>query len=67
MEKWSAPGEPYDLVFMDIIMPKLDGISATVLIRNQNVSVPVIALTSNIRLEDMKAYFQWGEFQIESV
>lgn len=47
---------------MDIIMPKLDGISATIYIRSVNPHVPIIAMTSNIRAEDMATYYQWGKF-----
>lgn len=53
--------ERYDLIFMDIIMPHVDGISATVYIRAVNQHVPIIAMTSNIRAEDISTYFHWGE------
>ncbi|KAF2858868.1 response regulator, partial [Piedraia hortae CBS 480.64] len=49
----------YDLILMDIIMPNLDGISATHLIR-QFDSTPIIAMTSNIRHDDINMYFQHG-------
>lgn len=42
-------------------MPKCDGISATIFIRSVNTRVPIIAMTSNIRAEDMEAYFHWGK------
>ncbi|MCK9618770.1 MAG: response regulator [Lentimicrobiaceae bacterium] len=35
----------YDLILMDINMPRMNGIQATVAIRNTNQSVPIIALT----------------------
>lgn len=41
-------------------MPKCDGISATIFIRSVNARVPIIAMTSNIRAEDMETYFHWG-------
>ena len=41
----------YDLIFMDCLMPKLDGYEATQLIRsdseNPNATTPIIALTAN--------------------
>lgn len=52
-------GSKYDLVLMDIIMPNLDGVSACHLIR-QFDSTPIIAMTSNIRSDDIAMYFQHG-------
>lgn len=51
----------FDLIFMDIIMPQLDGVSATSLIRMVAPRVPIIAMTSNIRQEDLAMYFQFGK------
>jgi CheY-like chemotaxis protein len=53
-------GSKYDLVLMDIIMPNLDGVSATHLIR-QFDSTPIVAMTSNIRSDDISMYFQHGK------
>ena len=52
-------GAKYDLVLMDIIMPNLDGVSACHLIR-QFDHTPIIAMTSNIRSDDISMYFQHG-------
>ncbi|KAI9798801.1 MAG: hypothetical protein M1825_004974 [Sarcosagium campestre] len=52
-------GSKYDLVLMDIIMPRLDGVSATHLIR-QFDATPIIAMTSNIRSDDISMYFAHG-------
>ncbi|KAL8654886.1 MAG: hypothetical protein Q9210_001238 [Variospora velana] len=52
-------GSKYDMVLMDIIMPNLDGVSATHLIR-QFDNTPIIAMTSNIRSDDISMYFQHG-------
>ncbi len=54
-------GSKYDLVLMDIIMPNLDGVSACHLIR-QFDTTPIIAMTSNIRSDDISMYFQHGMF-----
>jgi osomolarity two-component system response regulator SKN7 len=52
-------GKRYDLILMDIIMPNLDGVSACHLIR-QSDRTPIIAMTSNIRSDDIQLYFQHG-------
>ncbi|OAA73625.1 Signal transduction response regulator, SKN7-like protein [Cordyceps fumosorosea ARSEF 2679] len=50
----------FDLIFMDIIMPKLDGVSASMYIRQQCPSTPIIAMTSNIRPDEVNSYFEHG-------
>ena len=42
-----AQVEPYDVVFMDIQMPILDGYQATEMLRQQGYCGPIIALTAN--------------------
>ena len=39
-------GERFDLVFMDVQMPNLDGIQSTRLIREMGFSAPIVALTA---------------------
>ena len=40
-------GSTYDIIFMDHMMPKMDGIEATKIIRDLGYSKPVVALTAN--------------------
>ncbi|KOS17976.1 Transcription factor SKN7 [Escovopsis weberi] len=56
----SAGRDHFDMIFMDIIMPRLDGVSATMYIRQQCPSTPVIAMTSNIRPDEVNGYFEHG-------
>jgi osomolarity two-component system response regulator SKN7 len=51
----------YDLIFMDIIMPMFDGVSATACIRLVAPDTPIVAMTSNIRQEDIATYFHFGK------
>lgn len=53
-------GSKYDLILMDIIMPNLDGVSACHLIRQFDPETPIIAMTSNIRSDDIQLYYQHG-------
>jgi len=54
----------YDLIFMDINMPVMDGITATRLIReqpnNDKEQLPIIALTSNNTYSDIATSLEAG-------
>ena len=54
--------ERYDLVFMDMQMPVLDGLAATRLLRQQPglSTLPVIAMTANVRKSDHEACLAAG-------
>ena len=47
-----AMASEYDLVIMDIMMPKQDGISALKEIRSKGNSVPVLILTAKAEIDD---------------
>lgn len=42
-------------------MPHLDGVSAAALIRQFDKETPIIAMTSNIRSDDIQTYFDNGK------
>ena len=50
----------YDLIFMDINMPVMNGIEATEKIRKQNIKTPIIALTANSLEGDREHYLSQG-------
>ncbi|TKW77928.1 MAG: response regulator, partial [Bradyrhizobium icense] len=68
LESWQAAksaGTPYDLVLMDIQMPRLDGIETTRRLRSMEASepgrrTPILALTANTLVEDRYACFEAG-------
>ncbi|KAI9309640.1 HSF-type DNA-binding-domain-containing protein [Cunninghamella echinulata] len=52
--------EKYDLILMDIVMPNLDGISATRNIRQYDALTPIISMTSNFTDNDIMQYIGSG-------
>jgi signal transduction histidine kinase/DNA-binding response OmpR family regulator/HAMP domain-containing protein len=52
--------QPFDLIFMDIHMPVMDGVEAATKIVALGVETPVIALTANIMTQDIELYKQSG-------
>ncbi|MCA6125319.1 response regulator [Bradyrhizobium sp. WSM 1704] len=68
LESWlsaRSAGTPYDLVLMDIQMPRLNGIETTKRIREHEAGqpgrrTPILALTANTLVEDRDACFEAG-------
>ena len=44
--------ESFDIILMDIMMPKMDGLQATQVIRSFDQNVPIVAMTANAFMED---------------
>jgi len=42
----------YDVIVMDVMMPKLDGIEATKLARTRRINTPILLLTAKSQVED---------------
>ncbi len=59
-----APADKYDLILMDIQMPRMDGYTATREIRtlpdNKKANIPIVAMTANAFEEDRQKAFASG-------
>ena len=51
---------PYDLILMDVMLPKMDGLSAIRELRAAQVSTPVLCLTAKDTVEDIVAGLDSG-------
>jgi signal transduction histidine kinase/ActR/RegA family two-component response regulator len=52
--------KPYDIIFMDIHMPVMDGLEASALITELNTGTPIIAMTANVMSHDKDLYEKNG-------
>lgn len=50
----------YDIIFMDIVMPVLDGITATKEIRKQNDKTIIVAVTASVFEEEKQKIMEYG-------
>jgi len=48
--------KPFDLIFMDIHMPVMDGIEAATIIGKLDTGTPIVAMTANVMVSDQEAY-----------
>jgi CheY-like chemotaxis protein len=47
VEQAKQSGKPYNLIFMDIQMPRMNGYEATQRLRQQGYQMPIVALTAH--------------------
>ena len=61
---YRSDADKYDLIFMDVQMPKMDGYTATKEIRtlenNTKANIPIVAMTANAFEEDKKKAIEAG-------
>ena len=61
VDKYVAEPNKYDIIFMDIQMPVLNGIEATTLLREQGFKqLPIIAMTANAMKGDREKFLALG-------
>ncbi|MDR0313288.1 MAG: response regulator, partial [Treponema sp.] len=53
-------GKAYDIIFMDHMMPKMDGIEATKIIRGMSYTQPIVALTANALVGQAQMFLENG-------
>jgi CheY-like chemotaxis protein/anti-sigma regulatory factor (Ser/Thr protein kinase) len=53
-------GNSYDIIFMDHMMPKMDGIEATKIIRESGYTEPIVALTANAVAGQLEVFLENG-------
>jgi len=52
--------KPFDLIFMDMFMPVMDGMEASSKIIDLKTGTPIIAMTANVMLNEMEKYKKNG-------
>jgi len=64
VQKFKEAPQKYDLIFMDLQMPEMDGLTATRKIRSLDLprarTIPIIALTANVFQEDIEKCLDAG-------
>jgi two-component system OmpR family response regulator len=57
-----AMTEPYDVLIIDIMLPKLDGLTIIENLRNQNINTPVLILSARRSVDDrVKGLYKGGD------
>src|SRR3989344_8892840 len=55
-----AQSEDYDLIILDIMLPKMDGLEVCRRLRNRNLNIPILLLTAKSQVEDKVAGLDSG-------
>ena len=58
--QYLAESEQYDLIVLDIMLPKIDGLQLCRQLRERNIKIPVLMLTAKSTTEDKVAWLDSG-------
>src|SRR3990167_1655301 len=58
--QYLAESEEYDLIILDIMLPKIDGLTLCRTLREKNIKIPVLMLTAKTTIEDKVAGLDSG-------
>ena len=53
-------GKPFDAIFMDFVMPNMDGPTATSVLRRRGYQGPIFGVTGNVMREDVEHFMAHG-------
>ncbi|MCL2696447.1 MAG: ATP-binding protein [Oscillospiraceae bacterium] len=59
-ERIDSDKKPFDLIFMDMFMPVMDGMEAASKIAEMNTGTPIIAVTANVMKSEIEKYEKNG-------
>jgi PAS domain S-box-containing protein len=64
VDMFTANPEKYGMIFMDLQMPEMDGLTATKSIRESDIprakEIPIVAMTANVFVEDVEKCLEAG-------
>lgn len=61
VEKFAAQPDAYDIIFMDVQMPEMNGLDATRMLRSLGfISIPIVAMTANVIKGDREKCLEAG-------